>query len=68
MNIWKKNMSNALFLWINHHQLIDENNGEKKYLFDDCGINLSSKYDVQSKWNEEEKLLSVSINLSDANE
>ena len=67
MNIWKKNMSNALFLWINHHQLIDENNGEKKYLFDDCGINLSSKYDVQSKWNEEEKLLSVSINLSDAN-
>ena len=43
-------MNNVIFLWVNNYRLIDEINGERKFLFNDCGINLSSKFNVSHEW------------------
>lgn len=43
-------MNNVVFLWINNYRLIDEIDGEKRFLFNDCGINLSSKFNISHEW------------------
>ena len=43
-------MNNVIFLWVNNYRLIDEINGERKFLFNDCGINLSSKFNISHEW------------------
>lgn len=43
-------MNNVIFLWINNYRLIDEINGKKNFLFNDCGVNLSSKFNISHEW------------------
>lgn len=49
-------MNNVIFLWINNYRLIDEIDGKKSFLFNDCGINLSSKFDISHEWILRDKL------------
>ena len=52
MILWnnEEKMNNVIFLWINKYRLIDEIDGEKSFLFNDCGISLSSKFNISHEW------------------
>ena len=43
-------MNNVIFLWINNYRLIDEIDGKRHFLFNDFGVNLSSKFNISHEW------------------
>lgn len=58
-------MNDYIYLWVDQYRFIDEINGENKYLFNNFGISLSSKYKVHIE-NEAASPLAIHIDDSES--
>lgn len=52
-------MNNIIYLWINKYRLLDKTPKKTRYLFNDCGISLSSKYDVLKSDDEGKRVFTI---------
>lgn len=58
-------MKRLVFFWIEKYQEIDFMNHEGKFLFENFGVNLSSKYHFEYDWNDSKKELSISKKINE---
>ena len=52
-------MNNIIYLWINKYRLLDKAPKKARYLFNDCGISLSSKYEVSTSDNKGKRVFTI---------
>ena len=58
-------MKRIVFFWIERYQEIDFMNHEGKFLFENFGVNLSSKFHFEYDWNDSKKELAISKKINE---
>ena len=58
-------MKRIVFFWIEKYQEIDFMNHEGKFLFENFGVNLSSKFHFEYDWNDSKKELAISKKINE---